>query len=1583
MINCDFILGSVLLRPGKQSAFVFGNSFIKQNTKFVTSIPGANAPNETPWSNPTNAELDTPGTYAEVSLMGAGGLPNSQVLDCINYAMNIPATVQVLGLQVEIDGLQSGLQAGAQIAVTVGTTTIIAQLGTLFGTTDIGTPLSNWGLTLTPALLNDPNFPVKIVGSAPLIPNIGTGTTQLDAFAGAAAGGSESSTVVISANPSVPKDWALLATAQNGNKSTQNPGMWSILSLTISGNVLTITVSTPCSIAPGQTMTIGNQSGATAFLNGQTVVVGTNSGTVLTAPFVHANAANNVGFISANGWTGLGSNGSAGALMMQQFPSAAPVNFSGALSGTFSWAAVMGLFATNGIPALVQSASGSGATSKPQTEGFPNATQAGNSLFFVLQASLIPDAVPILGSTCTDTAGNLYTLVGMSQGPIDVSNFGSLVLIYFAQNTVSLPNTGHITLSLTDTFGAASVASATWTVLEISNLANVPAQIPTVFDIAAVKLKAWVSPNPPPSFNYIKTFAETGGEVLTLALGSNGIFYQEDAINNPTVLFPVYSAIEPNTFAQSATVDDREFIALSNLLNGTDMPRTYTPPNFDRLSQVGPGAPPSASSSSAASNILSITQPPVQSDPVEPGHLSGILWSSGPGSTVAGNVLTVYYAGTNNLAVADPNLVIGAGVQLAAINSSQFGGQTVNGDYIITGTGQGVPPGAAQSRWYFTVIMPTSQSINQANHIESHAPTGTYQVTTATLTAAAQVPNLEVGGTLQIAGTGGAPTAGYDGSWTVNATPNASQLLITSTSLNGNVATYGYTLISGSAPVAGQLVTITGTLNGNGIFNQSNQGIASASPGSFSINLFGNNVNSAAENGSGVIFGTIFQFDPLVIVGNKTGGNLVTSGIIGAGVRKVCYSFLTRNGFMTQPSPITTFDVNSGASAITISDLLPGPSNVIARVIHLTGANGGNFYNIPQPVVVNNNGVKVTNSSTWVNDNTSRSVTLSFSDGVLLAADQIDIEGNNLFENFELGSCVALIPYAERLFAVGEQNKIFNLLNCSFDGGIAGGSGSTASVPAGWTVDPTNGSGESVVASPQFGNAVQIFNQTVSTQALYGMITQPAFQDEFLVPIIEPSTTYSVRITCSCPTGAASGNLVVDLFSPSSGLILGQFTLSLASIGSTMQIFTGKMLTTTLSPVPADLLIRIYAANIPNGVQIQIDRVEPFPTETPNLNTQIIGSYTQAFEQFDRLSGVVQANQQNQQPVVTAFTLFGTLYVVKSGSFVAVNDNDTTEPANWTKPRVVSNSVGGFGPYSVTFGVDDPNSGEEWSLIAGPAGLFIFFGGQPVKLSEEIQAVWNQINTAFAYTTWVRNDVANRRILVGVPLKALNAQGQNPSWLPAGLLTDNNPSTPNVVLELNYKQLNTSSALADSVQIHRSYSGKLIASDIVRKWSIWLLKAPCAAFLQRADNSMPLFVGNSDATGKIYQMIDGLMQDDGAAINQLYATAGFVPSETGEARQIGVTRYTFEYMTLLIRGNGTVILTVYPNTLDTPYSHVLLPNLTLPASTNGDAEVPVNEVGNRLFVLFNSNAVGSGFNLARVVMVMTKDPWSPVRGVNS
>jgi hypothetical protein len=1089
------------------------------------------------------------------------------------------------------------------------------------------------------------------------------------------------------------------------------------------------------------------------------------------------------------------------------------------------------------------------------------------------------------------------------------------------------------------------------------------------FDLSAVRLKPFLTPDPPTNFNWIKTYEQDNGDISTLLLDASGILWEENVVTLPGALNSIFTAIEPNTFAKSVTFLDTEWIALSDLVNGTDMPRQWDGRNLDRVSQVGPGAPPVFSSSGSTIDIVNITQPTAKSEITHPGQLSGILWSAGPGNTSPGNIVTVYYALQTDQ-VADPDLVPGIGVALAGVDSggpnNNFNGHPLDGDYIITSIGSGVPPGAEFVRWYFTIQVAVSQFVNQADHEEGHGPDGTYQVTEATLTAASQVPNLEVGNQMTLAGTGGAPTAGYDGTWTVLETPNASQLQIVSVSRSGGVATYGFTLITGSTPAVGQQVTVVGTLADDQSFNVSNVAINTVSPGSFTLLQPGNDVLSTAEDGSGTISGTIFKFDPLVIVGTKTGGTIETVGVIGIGIRRGVVMFETRSEGITQPSPYYEFTVAGSASTLNASQIPIGPPDTIRRIVAFTGANGGNYFYIPQPVTVTDNGQKVTYTSTVIPDNTSTSATFSFPDAVLLAGIAIDVQGNNLFAQRELGSCKGFLSYSSRLFAWGEQNKVQNFLNLSFDGGY----NPPAFLPLGWTVDPTNGAGGTLAVSPLFGNSYYIQNTSGSLQALYGMIEQGAYQNQLGTPIINSNVRYSVRLTARCPSQIGSGDLVVDLYSPQLAQVFGSFSVPLASMGTTMTIFSGELLTEAqeFGIVPKDLLLRVYAANLPNGGDVELDRVEPFPTDEPVFRTSFTASYVNNPQGFDGVTGNTGPNQ-NQQAINGGATMFDLLYALKERSIYSTSDNGVTEPAFWNW-REVSQKVG-------TIGIHSYDYGEDWLATACRPGVYFFNGGTPIKVSQEFQTIWDAINWQYGYTIWLRNDVENKRLLIGIPI----ATGPGTTSFPymPEMPANASPTTPNVVLAMNYRELNTGMAFAETGPIKSSYSGRLLSPEPARKTSFWNIRSPYADFIDRGNNETPLFFCTGYSDSKIFALDRDQLSDDGTAINSFYFTYGFTKADMQDAKGLGLHRMILTYLTTLAIGSGNLNIWVYPETPLTPVPFIL-DSIPLDPYTLGDLESAVDALANRYFIRFGTNAVGARFELSKVVASLRPDPWTPIRG---
>jgi hypothetical protein len=1192
----------------------------------------------------------------------------------------------------------------------------------------------------------------------------------------------------------------------------------------------------------------------------------------------------------------------------------------------------------------------------------------------ILQATTYAASVPLTSSVL----GIQFEIFGKqsSADPDDLLTFlaiggaGPATMLNFQLPT----SQGSITLG-----GPSSLLGTTWTPAQINNpgfgadiQAFASGSTSKTFDISAVFVTVWYTPPSIGNFNFVGSFEMTAGDTLTLALDDSGVFWQEDLENTPGVLTPFYTAIEPDTFADMSVQDDRAFIALSDLQGGTDMPRGYNGQWVDRLSQVGPGISPAFTATTTTYDIVSITQPPAVVNTSQGVPIRALNWSSGPGVKYqAGLVITIEY--TLATATPDPNIYVGGGVVLSGFLDAPTGGNP-NGSYLIVSV-QTINTGNSL-RNSFSVTAPTSASTYD------DPPAGaSYQASLATLTLTTPAQNVQVGSQILVAG---ASPAAWNDTWTILNALNAAQLQITATSLTSDVATYDFTIISGTAPTTGQQVTITGTTNGNGIFNVANGVINSASPTTFTLLITSPNIAPAAEpTGQAIVSGTIFQFDPgpvfvgatpqtptsPFIIGNDTGGTIVQPGQLGSGTRMGTVLFLTRNGFLTAPGPPTTFTLNAGANSIVATNIPLGPPNVIARVIALTGANGAFFFWIPTPVTVTDNGQQVTYNATIINDNVTTQATFNITDAVLLAALSIDTDGSNNFAQVELGSSIGLVSYSQRLFAWGEQNKVQNFNNLSFDGGYLAQNLSTPLIPAGWTVDAINGTGGTLLVSPLFGNSYYIQNLTGSTQALYGMIEQSAYQDYNKVAILSPQTQYGVRVTASSPSGAASGNLVVDLFSPSFGAAFGVATIPLASLTPTMKIITLNLLTTTFTTqVPADLLLRLYASAIPNLGDVEIDRIEVYDLAQPVLSTQLRGSYFNNFEAFDGVTGNLGVAAENQQPVRNAFELFDNLYIIKTKSFVSTSDNGQTEPNFW-QVREVSNKVGTPSIYGV-------DVGEGWGLVAGEAGLYVFSGGDPIKISPEIDPLWQTINWQYGYTLWLRNDTINRKILIGVPIPTPN------QWMP-NFPENANPTQPNVVLICNYKELMTSGALASEGPLRVAYTGELKSFPLGRKWSAWSIEACYADFITRPDTTAPVFFCGDQLTGKIYQQLADNYADDGQAMHCQYVTYPFPKTQEAQQQQMGMHQLLAHFMSLLVVGDGNLRFTIYPDSIESPDQETPFPEPLLNPPPYGDMEIPLNTEGNRFFVGLSVIDAGEWFDISRIVMGIGPNPWAPTRGSNS
>jgi hypothetical protein len=190
--------------------------------------------------------------------------------------------------------------------------------------------------------------------------------------------------------------------------------------------------------------------------------------------------------------------------------------------------------------------------------------------------------------------------------------------------------------------------------------------------------------------------------------------------------------------------------------------------------------------------------------------------------------------------------------------------------------------------------------------------------------------------------------------------------------------------------------------------------------------------------------------------------------------------------------------------------------------------------------------------------------------------------------------------------------------------------------------------------------------------------------------------------------------------------------------------------------------------------------------------------------------------------------------------------------------------------------------------------------------------------------------------------------------------------------------------------------GDLKALDMRRKWSIWRIPSPVAEFITRPDGvTQELFLCNGNYSSKIYRLengsADGTGQntDDGATINWLYTTYGFVGTKQGQMNPaIGALRKVWYYLATTIEGVGQVIHKYYLNTLNpivkggvtqNPITHPY--PFTLQSPSSDDQERVLEYGAQRIFVEFSSTGNGGYCEIKSLMLDGEVDKNAPHRGV--
>ncbi len=1047
-----------------------------------------------------------------------------------------------------------------------------------------------------------------------------------------------------------------------------------------------------------------------------------------------------------------------------------------------------------------------------------------------------------------------------------------------------------------------------------------------------------------PTVTYQKTFVQPNENPLNLFIDSANNLWKEDVVNAPGVAALIQTLPAVISQAQSATAFGREYIACSDGFHGSHVPLQYDGTYLDRVTQDGPGAPPLAYDEAASYTIAASGVPGLQ-------VLNQAYEAINSGSQASFTVSLVFSSIPAGYAIGDMIRV----VSLAAAPGPYDGVYTISNIVGSTVSYISLQSGGAPFSSGYVCFM-------HGNTITSGSEAGAV----LTLNLATIPVNVNVGDGVVVASLPSSGGAAQFGEFCNVISVNGTQVQVGPCN-------------PGILPIAGgtyqvqfprfEVVTTVNNIFSVGL-TALISGTAGGAPGGY--------------NGSWrvvhIVNATTFDcaFNSAIVLNSSSdaigGGSVAIAGSSSQGTHQAVVMFLTRQGYITKPSP--SFTWNSAGGVRTVFNNLPiGPSNAVARILALTGAGGDNFFYIPTTTFVSGGfgQPSLTIFSTVINDNVTTSATNDFSDNALFAATAIDIQGRDYFAQVVLGEVLGFFPYASRLFAWGERNKLQNLVNMGFEGGYISGNLLT---PLGWTV--TTDGGTLAVGGPWEGGLT--WQVTYNTPGTVGQIQQSAYQDSLGVAILAPSTLYSLRLWCECNFPSSGIAIVGNLYSPSMGL-LATLSLPSTSIPPNGGFVTVQFSAATPAVIPADTVLQVgvYSATIVvvGGATFTLDEMQIIPTLQPYRDALFRASYVNAPEQFDGVTGVL-GSTNDPSAIQNCLQLRNTMYFNTLDGKHSTSDNGFGEPSSWNVPEV-SQAVGCVSVHGTDPGkAGTGESGEEWEFKISRGGLYIFAGGEEIKISQEIQSPtqngmpgWDSINQNAWETAWLKNDTVNRRLYIGVPIGAATA--------------------PTILFVLDYRELNSAAAIASNAPYRESFSGRMIAKEFCRKWTRWNLAANCGEILARPGNVYEFAIGNGNGEqslvtpgfGNSYTFSSTKYTDDDyGQVTPYYTTYFFVSRDQEQQLGLDCHRKLASYLSAFVSGIGSTSITPYSSSLTNAFS--ALPAYPLNLLPNHDFEWDLWVTGERIALKIGSipfaGQTDNAFDLQHLAITLKKEPWAPLRG---
>jgi hypothetical protein len=1120
--------------------------------------------------------------------------------------------------------------------------------------------------------------------------------------------------------------------------------------------------------------------------------------------------------------------------------------------------------------------------------------------------------------------------------------------------------------------------------------------------------------------SYQKSFVTTSGIIQNLYF-ADGILWVENLATNPGVAVSLFNSAGA-TYASSCTAQGREYIMLSDGVHGVDIPLQYDGINLYRVTQDGPAQSPIVQSVPLPPSSLAVSigsaYTITSAAGIDPYVLGGATYYQqlklnlavptavlAPGQSVAylssdynisGQIVTVQYTGT--LVSSFTMFYFGTTGGPDTGGTATVGGSTLvrSGNTVTatTATPHGMQKGyqaqiSGVPIFYLdlnivSIVLDNEETPGIAT-VTTDEPHGLLPTNIISMTG---VTGSNVGGGItNVAFAGGLVTITTA---TAHGLSVGSQVLVeavTNTTVNGqwsvvttplpNTFTYAFNSI-----ITAYSASDTGTVNYEWPLASTDPALnyftvqTAPTPNSFTIQLsytdgtWADGLIGFAWDGiffvTAILSPTQFQYQQYGPAAATTDDGTVTPyGQASPGIHQLQMSWLFESGDISFPSPTVTFVANGGQYLQLSQIPVPTTGDVVGRILQFTGAAGAYFFYIPTPAQVNG---LVVSTATQINDVTTTSILLDFSDNTLYSATAVSKPGNNLANLLTLGSSSGVFTYASRLIVWGFRNKVQNLLNMGFAGGTS--SAISDGQPLGWnTTSSVNG-----LVSPcrlQIGTANDLCAgyqvRVINNGAKYGQISQSAYADSYGAPIVLPNTNYSLRLWMATTVADASLNFYATLSSVSTSFtstaVINGVNMPLGSGGNPIGGYVQVPFSTVMpSPIPSDMTLTFWltSTSATSSITVLYNETELIYTDEPFIDNEEWISYADNLSSFDEDTGIF-GPEDDLSPIRNHGVIRQSLYIVTGSGLHETEDNGQTEPSGWTIDQVADN-CGAFSIASVARNSQGIGSaGKDWMMWSGPDGAQIFTGQKPYKISQEIQSVWDAIPAANQYQCWVKNY-------------------ENAKWCFFGIPTGSTMQ----VLVLDYRNID-GEAIASNPPIHISFTGKMIVSDLTRKWTSWTIPAYCGELMYRGTLAQPQIVFGCktllNAANSYILNANQYHDDDFGVIPASYTTYFFVSHEMEQALQVGSHRHVYTLAQAYISGLGTWTITPLAASLINPFPTSSAYPLT--SEPNFDMDFGINvETTRCAFTIKSSPTSGddSWFKLQKLVINMAKAPWAPSRG---